>query len=232
VNEVLNGIVGEKIVFGALPSGTANVLANEVGLSGRPDRAAAELLDAVPVRIAVGAFDREGWPRRHFLLMAGVGLDARIVHELDLDLKKKLGKLAYWHAGLRQLGRDMPRFRISVNGVERVASFALLSRVRNYGGDFEIAKSVRLTETDFEIVIQERQHGVDFVKFLVAVVLNRLGRAGGVSIVRGSRVVLTPVSEETVYVQADGEAVGSLAATVSIVPDAVTLLLPKRYVAG
>jgi len=67
INEVLNGIVGSKVVFGALPSGTANVLANEVGLSGRPDRAAAELLDAVPVRVAVGAVDQAGHPRRYFL---------------------------------------------------------------------------------------------------------------------------------------------------------------------
>jgi len=47
VNEILNGIVGSRIVFGQLPAGTANVLAMEVGLSGRPDRAATELLDAV-----------------------------------------------------------------------------------------------------------------------------------------------------------------------------------------
>ena len=54
INEVMNGIVGSKIVFGALPAGTANVLAKEIGLTCRPDRAAAELLEAVPVRISVG----------------------------------------------------------------------------------------------------------------------------------------------------------------------------------
>lgn len=229
INEVLNGIVGSRIVFGALPSGTANVLACEVGLKGRPDLAASQLLDAVPVRVAVGAFDRPNQPRRHFLLMAGVGLDARIVQELDLDLKKKIGKLSYWHAGIRQLGRPMPRFRISVNGVDRVASFALLSRVRNYGGDFEIAKSVRLMDDDFEIVIQERDKGFDFVKFVLAVAGNRLKRAAGVTVLRGKEAVLAPANGETVYVQADGEAVGQLPATISIVPDAVTLLLPKRY---
>lgn len=232
VNEVLNGIIGSKIVFGALPAGTANVLANEIGLSGRPDHAAAELLDAVPVRIAVGAFDHVGQPRRHFLLMAGVGLDARIVHELDLNLKKKLGKLSYWHGGLSQLGREMPRFRISVNGTDRVASFALLSRVRNYGGDFEIAKNVRLTDDDFEIVIQERHRGLDFVKFLLAVILNRLSKANGVSIVRASQAVLSPMSDTPVHVQADGEAIGLLSAAISVVPDAVTLLVPKRYAEG
>ncbi len=230
INEVLNGIVGSQIVFGALPSGTANVLANEVGLSGRPDRAAGELLGAVPVRIGVGAFDQTGQARRHFLLMAGVGLDARIVHELDLDLKKKIGKLSYWHGGFKQLGRDMPRFRIRVGEVEREASFALVSRVRNYGGDFEIAKSVRLTDSDFEIVIQEKQHGLDFVKFVANVALNRLKHADGVTVLRGTEAVLTPVGTGEFHVQTDGEAVGVGASRISMVPDAVTLLLPKKYV--
>ncbi|HEY4084785.1 MAG TPA: acylglycerol kinase family protein, partial [Bryobacteraceae bacterium] len=71
INEVLNGVVGSQIVFGALPAGTANVLANEIGLANRPDLAAAQLLDAVPVRIGAGAFDHPGSPRRHFLMMAG-----------------------------------------------------------------------------------------------------------------------------------------------------------------
>lgn len=229
INEVLNGIVGSRIAFGALPSGTANVLANEVGLSGRPDHAAAQLLEAVPVRIAVGAYDEANQPRRHFLLMAGVGLDARIVHELDLDLKKKFGKLSYWHGGFSQLGREMPRFGIAVNGIERVASFALVSRVRNYGGDFEIAKTIRLNDPDFEIVIQERHRGIDFVKFLLAVMFNRLDKAEGVTILRGASVELTPVDGGPVHVQADGEELGLGPARISIVPDAVTLLLPKRY---
>ncbi len=95
-----------------------------------PDHAAKQLLDATPVRIALGALERPDQPRRHFVLMAGVGLDARIVYELDLDLKGKLGKLAYWHGGFRQFGRPVPRFRLAVNGAEYCASFALITRTK------------------------------------------------------------------------------------------------------
>jgi diacylglycerol kinase (ATP) len=232
INEVLNGIVGSKTVFGALPAGTANVLANEIGLSGRPDKAAAELLDAVPVRVGVGVANLEGKPPRYFLLMAGVGLDARIVHELDLDLKRKWGKLAYWHGGFRQIGRHKGRFKVSVDGVDRIATFALLSRVRNYGGDFEIARNIRLTDKDFEIVIFERHGWRDYLRFFGAVVTNSLSRTLGVSVVRCDHAILTPMSDTPVHVQTDGEAIGLLPGTISVVPDAITLLLPKRYVAG
>ncbi len=232
INEVLNGIVGSQIVFGALPAGTANVLACETGLRGRPDHAASQILDAEPVRVAVGAFDQAGQPRRHFLMMTGVGLDARIVHELDLDLKKKFGKLSYWHGGFRQLGREMPRFQIEADGLKQIASFALLARVRNYGGDFEIAKQVRLTDNNFELVTFDRHRGTDFIRFLGGVIFNRLSSVDGVRIARVERAVITPVNGDSVHAQADGEAIGILPATVSIVPDAVTLLLPKRYAKG
>jgi diacylglycerol kinase family enzyme len=232
INEVMNGIIGSQIVFGALPAGTANVLATEIGLSRRPDRAAAELLDAVPVRTGAGLVQLEGQPPRHFLLMAGVGLDARIVHELDLDLKKQLGKLAYWHGGLRQIGRHKGRFRVVVNGVERIATFALFARVRNYGGDFEIARNIRLTDSDFEIVIFERHGWKDYVRFFFGVLINRLGSMEGVSIVRATSVKLSPVSDTPVHVQADGEFIGLLPGTVTVVTDAITLLLPKRYAKG
>jgi diacylglycerol kinase (ATP) len=229
INEVVNGIAGSDVLFGVLPAGTANVLANEIGLPNRPDHAAKQLLDAVPVRIALGSLERPDQPRRHFVLMAGVGLDARIVYELDMDLKGKLGKLAYWHGGFRQFGRPVPRFHLSVNGSQYCASFALITRVRNYGGDFEIARSIRLTDNDFEVVIFQNHEWQDYLRFFGAVMTNRLHSTSGVAIMRATGVEVSAPEDQRIYLQTDGEAVGVLPATISIVPDALTLLLPKRY---
>jgi diacylglycerol kinase (ATP) len=229
INETVNGIAGSNVPFGILPAGTANVLANEIGLSNRPDHAAKQILDAIPVRIALGALERPGLPRRHFVLMAGVGLDARIVYELDLDLKGKLGKLAYWHGGFRQFGRPVPRFHISVNGTQYCASFALITRVRNYGGDFEIARKIRLTDNDFEVVVFQNRQWQDYLRFFGAVMTNRLATTSGVALTRATRVEVNAPEDERIYIQIDGEAVGVLPATISTIPDALTLLVPKRY---
>jgi diacylglycerol kinase (ATP) len=229
INEVVNGIAGSNVLFGVLPGGTANVLANEIGLANRPDRAAKQLLDATPVRIALGSLERTDQPRRYFVLMAGVGLDARIVYELDLDLKGRLGKLAYWHGGFRQFGRPVPRFHITVNGAQYCASFALITRVRNYGGDFEIARQIRLTDNDFEIVVFQNHQWQDYLRFFGAVMTNRLHATDGVALTRATRVEVNAPEDQRIYVQADGEAVGVLPATIGIVPDALTLLMPKQY---
>jgi YegS/Rv2252/BmrU family lipid kinase len=229
INEAVNGMAGSDIPFGALPAGTANVLANEVGFSNRPDRAAAELLQAVPTRIALGAVDRPGFVRRHFVLMAGVGLDARIVYDLDLHLKSRLGKIAYWQGGLRQLSRSVAQFPIEVNGHCHRASFALITRVRNYGGDFQIARRVKLTDGDFEVVVFEDQAWYDYLRFFAAVVANRLYKTPGVTVYRAKEAVVGPSGSDRVYVQTDGEAIGNVPALVSTIPDALTLLIPKRY---
>jgi YegS/Rv2252/BmrU family lipid kinase len=234
INEVVNGLAGSDVPFGILPAGTANVLANEIGFSNRPDHAARQLLHAVPVRIALGALalhkkDGTEQPRRYFVLMAGVGLDARIVYELDLDLKSRLGKLAYWHGGLRQFGRPVPRFHLAVNGSDYCASFALITRVRNYGGDFEIARRIRLTDTDFEIVVFENHQWQDYLRFFGAVMTNRLYSTEGVVIERGTHVEADAPQDERIYIQVDGESTGELPASISVVPDALTLMMPKRY---
>jgi diacylglycerol kinase (ATP) len=231
INEAINGLMGCKVVFGALPAGTANVLAKEIGLSSRPDRAASQLLHAVPTRISLGAYDRPGQARRHFALMAGIGLDARIVYELDLNLKARLGKLAYWHGGFRQLGRPIPQFTIEVNGESRYASFALITRVRNYGGDFQIARRIRLTDSDFEIVIFQDSEWLDYLRFVGAVVTNRLYSTPGVTICRATTATVLCPEDTRIYVQTDGEAVGGIPATILSVPDALTLLVPKQYLA-
>jgi diacylglycerol kinase (ATP) len=229
INEAVNGLAGSNIVFGVLPAGTANVLANEIGLAQRPDFAARQILRAVPVRISLGAVETEGAPPRYFALMAGIGLDARIVYELDPRMKRRFGKLAYWQGGFGMVGQKQPRFRACINGEAHRVSFALITRVRNYGGDFEIARRVRLTDRDFEVVVFEDNEWYDYLRFFGGVATNRLEKISGVRIARATQVEATAPEDQRIYIQVDGEAVGVLPATVRVVPDALTLLLPKRY---
>jgi diacylglycerol kinase (ATP) len=230
INEVVNGIAGTDISFGALPSGTANVLANEIGLANRPDHAAKQLLNAVPVRIPLGYLSREGQAPRYFVLMAGVGLDAKIVYHLDLKLKNRFGKLAYWHGGFQHLRGNLPRFHTIVNGESWNGTFTLITKVRNYGGDFEIARHVKLMDDDFEVVIFQKDTWPDYVRFLAGVMLDRLREIDGVVIRRASSVqVIAPEDSRRIYIQTDGESLGALPATIGTMPNALTLLVPPKY---
>ena len=113
-------------------------------------RAAERFGDLIPARIAVGLLEN-GQEQRHFVLMAGAGLDALIVYNIDAKLKAAIGKVAYWIGGFSQVGRALPEFNVRTNGEEVRCSFALASRVKNYGGDLWIARNASLYRRHFEL---------------------------------------------------------------------------------
>ena len=229
VNEVINGMVFSQVPLGILPAGTANVLAVELGMDVHMVRTVRALSAFLPERIAVGELRLGASSEpRYFMLMAGVGLDADIVYKLDPAMKNSFGKLAYWLAGFSQLGRKLPEFTVTVNGASHRASFALASRVRNYGGDLEIARSVSLLDEDLELVLFSGESSFGYLKYLLGVTMRRLQGMRGVTILRAKSLRCSS-PEEGVYVQVDGEHVGRLPFEISLIPRALTLLVPPDF---
>ncbi len=228
INEVLNGMLHSEVPLGILPAGTANVLAVEAGIGTRMVRAAHDLENCVPYRLSVGHI-ANAHQERHFLLMAGAGLDAMIVYSIDARLKQRLGKVAYWVGGFGALGKVLPEFHVRVDGEELTCSFALASRVRNYGGDLTIARTASLFSDEFEVVLFQGAHSLPYMKYMLGVVTGRLANMKGVRVLRARTLELECASSPGIYVQIDGEFAGRLPATLSIVPRAVTLLIPPAF---
>lgn len=230
INEVMEGLVHTPVPLGILPGGTANVLAAELKMGTSMERAARRLPECRPHRISVGHLTCEdGAVSRHFLLMAGVGLDAHIVYRVSAPLKARAGKLAYWLAGWALLGHHLAEFQAEVAGRQQTCSFALISKVRNYGGDFEIARHVSLFDDRFEVVLFEGRSTLRYLKYFIGLILNRVEGMKGVTVVRERCVTLHHPEDERIYVQIDGELAGHLPAQVRIVPDALTVLVPEKY---
>lgn len=118
VGEVVDGAAGSDIAVGVLPGGTANLWAHEIGMSMDLGAAALQLVGAQRRRIDVGHVAINGGAGQHFLLMAGLGIDAAVLTRLNKSLKKKTGLLAYVPAIIRALPRAKPfRARIDLDGV-------------------------------------------------------------------------------------------------------------------
>ncbi len=229
INETAEGMAFSQVPLGILPGGTANVLAMELKLGSRLDRAAERLEECRPRRISLGRLTCGDGVSRHFLLMAGIGLDAHIVNHVSLPLKARAGKFAYWVAGWSLLGRSLPQIRVDADGQRYECSFALLSKVRNYGGDFEIAREVTLLENRFEMVLFEGQSYASYVKYLAGLAVRRLQGMKGVKMLRTAGATLSCNGDRRVFIQIDGELAGYLPAEVSVAPDALTLLVPGEY---
>ena len=226
INEVAEGMLNSPVPLAVLPAGTANVLATEMKLGRNLESVARGIGELRPQRISVGHVACTDGVSRHFLLMAGVGLDAHVVYRVNAALKAKAGKFAYWVAGWSLLGKRLAEFDVEMDGERRRCSFALLSKVRNYGGDFEIARSVTLLQDQFEVILFEGATASRYVKYFAGMALNKLGGMSGVTVVRADRV---KISGARAHVQIDGELGGTLPAEFRIVPGALTLLVPPTY---
>jgi diacylglycerol kinase (ATP) len=226
INEVAEGLIGSQVPLAIIPGGTANVLACELKLGSKPETVARRIVDWKPRRIATGRVRCAGAPPRHFLAMAGVGLDAHIVYKMSADTKKKWGKLAYWAGGFGQLSRTLEEFDVEVDGVGHRASFALVTKVRNYGGDLQIARRVSILDDQFEIVLFAGSSSAVYLKYFTGVAVNQLDGMSGVTILRARKACFRAEAGDRVYVQIDGEHAGHLPGEVELTPDALSLLMP------
>ena len=225
INEAMNGMTGSKIPLGILPGGTANVLAMELGLGSNLEKAIDRLSRCVEKRVSIGRLCIPGKAPRHFLMMAGAGLDAQVVCDLNPALKAKTGKFAYWTAGFSQFAKRVGQLETRINGDAYPCGFMLASRVRNYGGDLELARGASLLKDDFELVMFEGSNPLRYAFYMLAVAIKQVQKMPGVHTIRTTKIELRGDAP----IQIDGEYAGRSPATIEIVPEALTLLVPESY---
>src|SRR5262249_60700955 len=134
INEAVNGLLsrggGAASPLALVPLGTANVLANEIGLVTAPAAVARTIARGAAVRAYVGIANG-----RCFTAMAGAGFDAHVVAHVSLRLKRLLGKGAYVLESLRQLWRfPFPRYRVTIDGQSYDAASVIVAKGHYYGG--------------------------------------------------------------------------------------------------
>lgn len=113
VREVVEALQNTNVALGILPMGSGNVLCRNLGLPLNDiDAQLRAIFSGTNRMIDVGrvSIKREsGVHDKHvFLVLAGMGLDARTIKYTKTDLKKRLGWLAYVDAGLRTMVKDKP----------------------------------------------------------------------------------------------------------------------------
>ena len=124
---------GAAVELAILPAGTANLLANGLGVPIDLEAAVDVAVHGVARPIDVGQMNGES-----FAVMAGTGFDALMIRDAD-DGKDRFGRLAYLKAGARHLRTDGAKVRVDVDGerwFEGRASCVLVGNLgRILGGD-------------------------------------------------------------------------------------------------
>ena len=235
LNEVVNGLArqrnGHRVPLALLPGGTANVLAKELDLPWDIPSAAEKLVHGEVKDIALGLATPQEQPetKKYFLSVAGAGPDGMIVYSIDLDLKARVGMLAYWWQGARQVFRyNFPHFRITSGDKKMNASLVVVGRTKNYGGPFKITTNADLFEDRFELMALTTRSGFRYLSYLPTLWMGRLREAEGVHFWKANTVLCEPLDQDPVYAQVDGEPLARLPVEFKIVPRALRLLVPQN----
>ena len=240
VHEALQALVGTKVALGVIPLGTANALAQNLGLGRNPLKAVRALLNAEPVEVPVGRiFFQEnngarGW--RYFTVAAGIGADALLMSSMDPVLKRRLGYALYMIEAVKiWVSHGFPlfdaSFSISGKGEPRVeqVSQLLAIRIRSFGGALGVfAPGATLLKKDLSMVAFKTRSRLQYFRFLLATIAGRQTFSRTIELLDAESVECRNVngSKSKVFVEADGEVLGTLPSRIELAPETLMLLVP------
>lgn len=243
-HDVLQGMAGENAALGIIPLGTANALAHDLRLPISVEGAARALLTATPKRIALGKIeyrDLEGAPAsRYFTVAAGVGVDAHLFYKLNRSVKHRMGMFAYYakatHLWLTHRMRYFEaEFSKAGGDRQREARLSemLAVRINHFGGVLrELAPGASLARNDMRLVLCRTGNRALYLAYVFRGMLGLSSGVHGIELAHADRITCRQVStdkDENIYVEADGELLGRLPITLSMVPEALTVLVAKNH---
>lgn len=226
INEVANGLVkrddGHLPTLAVIPTGTANVLALEIGLAITP-QATVDCLTAGSARtVHLGSVNG-----RLFTCMASAGFDAWVVSKVSPRAKRALGKGAYGLAALAGTAIWRPRMLdIDSDGVRLAATTATVQNARRYGGPFIMAPGTDLTVARLELCMIAGSGRGALLRCGADLALGRIAESPAVVRRAVRRVTITGGAGP---VQADGDMVGQLPAVITADAAQLKLLFPSNF---
>lgn len=222
INEVVNGLHKEA-TLGILPLGTANVLARELGLPLKPEKACHRILEGNHSRIDLGvATNRQGEERR-FTFVAGIGFDANVIHTVTPRLKRYLKALAFILTAFKvYVDEEFPAIHVHHGDTIYVTQFVILANGRRYGGDFQVSSEGSLTSGELEAILVERISALIRPDILGRILARQPLNSSMRSIGAQELKARSPGTE--VPVQIDGELWGRLPMSFRIEPEALKVV--------
>ena len=227
--EVAGALAGSGIRIGVLPGGTGNLLARALGIPRNVKKAVRALMTGDTRRIDLGVIQGH-----RFAVAAGVGIDASMVAETPVWMKRRLGVFAYTIIAARAALRAVifRRFflaRVEVDGevIERRAAAVLFA---NFGAILEnrisFGPDILVDDGVLDCCIFSPSNLWDAMRIMWRVTRRDFRPDSALLYRKGTHFHIETVP--ALPIQADGELLGVTPADVSVEPLAARLLVPAR----
>jgi YegS/Rv2252/BmrU family lipid kinase len=228
LREVVAGVMeaGCDVPVAFVPVGSANIMAEVLGIPKEIEDAIAVALDSDTIPFDVGYVN----DMRHcFLIAAGAGLPADVMDASSRPLKRVIGPGAYVLAALRFLPRLLGarRMRLEIDGraVQTNAhSIVLVNAGRVPGTDLPFVPGASAQDGVLDIAIIEARSPWTLLRRVIALATG--DRSSGPRIERGCDIRMRLASD--VSFQIDGDSLDVRHPRISVRAKAVSLVAPKQ----
>jgi YegS/Rv2252/BmrU family lipid kinase len=223
IGAIGGALAGSETPLGIVPGGRGNDLARVLGLSAEPETAVATLAAGRTRRIDVGEVNG-----RRFLGIVSVGFDSE-ANRLANETGWLRGNLVYAYAGVRTLlGWKPARFTVRVGERrERFTGYSVsVANSKAFGGGMFIAPDADLGDGEFDVVTVGEVGKLRFLGNLPKVFKGTHVEEDEVQVFRASRLELSASRPFPVY--ADGEHLTDLPATLRVLPQALSVIVPPQ----
>jgi YegS/Rv2252/BmrU family lipid kinase len=212
-----------------IPMGTANLLGRHLGTWWKdremPARASETIRAGKILHLDAARANGE-----LFLLMAGVGLDAKVVHELDRLRSGPIDLTSYALPAVMAFGfYSYPPLTVTVDGkraCDKLPAVAFVGNIKEYGTGFPILPLATPDDRLLDVCVLPCANRMDAIRqFLLAASGDHL-TAEGTIYTKGKRVRID--AAEPIPVQIDGEAAGHTPLECDLLPVRLPFLVPEK----
>ena len=220
VNEVLNGLDPENCTLGVLPVGTMNVLALELGIPSRLDKALEIVRSGKRKKLDLGMANS-----RRFIQLAGVGLDAETVRRTHPDAKRAWGPWSYLLTAAQLMVAPAPVLRVEIpGGGEIKGAMVLIGNGRHYGGPFQFFPKADMADGLLDICVFPKSGPLDLLWYLQAVLLGGPDSLPEVTYRQVSSLKVQ--ADEKIALEVDGEYCGETPVEFRVIPKGLEVIVP------
>jgi YegS/Rv2252/BmrU family lipid kinase len=227
VGAIGGALAGSETPLGIVPGGRGNDLARVLGIPAEPEAVVEMLAAGSTRRIDVGEVNE-----RRFLGIVSVGFDSE-ANRLANETRWLRGNLVYAYAGVRTLlGWKPARFTIRAGGEQqRFTGYSVsVANSKAFGGGMFIAPDADLADGEFDVVVIGEVSKLRFLGNLPKVFKGTHVEEDEVRVFRAPRLELSASRRFPVY--ADGEHLTDLPASLRVLPQALSVIVPPARAGG
>jgi YegS/Rv2252/BmrU family lipid kinase len=210
-----------------VPMGTANLMGRHLGIDWQradlPQRVVQSLLRGKICKLDCAVANEE-----LFLIVAGVGMDARIVHELDSIRKGPINFASYLlPAAFSLAAYNYPALAVRVDGREifpESPAVAFVGNISEYGTGFPMLPGARPDDGLLDVCVIPVRSPIDAVQQFLRAAVGEHTLGEGVVYVRGKEIQIT--SSQKVPLQLDGDPAGHTPVNIRLLPVRVPFIVP------